>query len=104
MAGRAAIRIVGYAVGMGVLAGEEASPAGRAEWASNEGVAERYTFSGNTVEIGRDGEGMASAVQFIPAQIIHQDDNDVRPSSLGARQSHGTKARKELSSRLHPGR
>ena len=89
---------------VGVLAGEEASAARRAEWAGDEGVAERYTFSRNTVEIGRESEGMASAVQFIPAQVVHQDDNDVRPVSLGARQRHGAKTGEELPSRLHWGR
>src|SRR5215831_17372017 len=47
VAGRTAIRIVGYAVAVGVLAGEEASAAGRAQWAGHEGTESSSATNGH---------------------------------------------------------
>src|SRR5216684_1403604 len=101
MAGRTAVRIVGDAVGVGVLAGKETGAARRAQRRSDEGIAEGYAFGGDTVEVGGEGERMARAVKFIPAEVVHQDNYDVGPGGLGTRQRQAAKASHELSSRLH---
>jgi len=75
--GGAAIDVVGDLIGVRVEAGEEGGAAGGAEGSDGEGVLEHGAFAGEAVDVWSLGEGMAAAAEFVPAQIIDQDEDDV---------------------------
>ena len=89
MAQRAAIGVVQDAMTMGVPAGEITGPAGRTEWRGDKRVAELRPFPGQAVNVRRARERLPPAANFIPAQIIHEDEQEVRRRRRGGRLRRG---------------
>ena len=71
------IAVVDDAVRMGILAGQEAGAAGRTERRGDEGVAESDAFAGDAIDVRCFGEGMPGAAEFVPAEVVNQDEDDV---------------------------
>ncbi len=78
VAERRVIAVVDHAVHMRILPGEERRPAGRAQRRGDERVAKGDALVRNAVDIGTLDERVADAAQLIPAQVIHEDEDDVR--------------------------
>ena len=61
-------------------------------------IAQRHAelrVGGEAVDLGRLGEGMAGAVQLIPAQVVHEHDDDVGAGFGGARRDEERARAKE---------
>src|SRR5687767_12441563 len=72
--------------------GSYRQPAGqqrRAAWRTNRSrgveLGEPHPFPRHAVEIRRADDRMSVAAQIAPAQIVREDDDDIRPRGLGAR-------------------
>ncbi len=85
MARRVARGVVGDAVGVGVLAGEDARPARAAERRGGEGVEEAHALTCEAVDVRRLGEGVPGDADLVPAEVIDEDEDDVRPPLDGFR-------------------
>ncbi len=75
----ATVGVVNDSVMVSILTGEQTCANGRAERRRAESVAESGSLVGNSVDAGRSHEGMACTGNLIPAQIIDEDDQDIRP-------------------------
>ena len=74
--------VVDDAVGVGVLAGQDAGAARRAQGRRREGVQEPHAFTRHPVDRGRLDERMTRDGEVIPAQVVDQDDHEAG-ASLG---------------------
>ena len=79
MAERRVVGVIDDAVGVGVLAGQETAPAGGTERDRHEEVFEIGAFFGEPIDGGRPGEGMSSASQTVPSEIVHKNENKIGP-------------------------
>ena len=95
---QAELVVIDDAVPMGVLPREEAGAARRAEGRGDEEVAEQDALARQAVDVWRLGERVAGGAERIPALIVGDDEDDVRPASLadgglkGRAQQHGRAA------------
>jgi hypothetical protein len=78
-----AVGVVGNSVLERILTGQERGAAGGAEGRGDEGVFEAGAFAGEAVGIGGLGEGMAGAAEFVEAEIVDEDEDDVGPGGSG---------------------
>jgi hypothetical protein len=79
--------VVDDAVSVRVLACQEACPARRAERRRGECVREAHPFARESVHVRRIDERMAGDSHLIPAHVVDQHHDDVRPARFGGRWS-----------------
>ena len=60
-----------------VLARHQAAARGRADRSAGEHLREPHPFSGETVDVRRFQKGMPHTRQFVVAQLIHHDKDDI---------------------------
>ena len=84
MACRVAGGVVDDAVRVDVLAREQRRPARRAQRRGRERIQEPRAFPRQPVDGRRLDERVAGEPEVVPARIVNQDDDDVRPWRLGA--------------------
>src|SRR5262249_17549113 len=65
-----------------VLPGQNAGPADGADRRRDEMVAKQDAFASERIEVRRPGELVAGAAEHVPAQIVGQKEDDVRPFLL----------------------
>src|SRR5262249_28178415 len=75
---RAAVSVVGDAVFVGVLAGQITRAARRAEWRGNERVSKPDAFTRDALDAWDLDERI---IDFVPAQIVSEDEDDVGAGS-----------------------
>lgn len=88
-----AVGVIGDSVLERILTGEERRATGGAEGCGDEGVFEAGAFAGEAVGMRGLGEGMAGAAEFIEAEIVDEDEDDVGPGRCGG----GKREAQELS-------
>ena len=79
VAERGMIGVVNHAVSVRILARQKAPATRRAQRNGHKKVPEQRPFLRNAVNVRRFDKRMAHATQRIPAQIVHEDENNVRP-------------------------
>ena len=84
--GGRAINVVRDPVGVRVLPCQKACARRRAERCGDKGITKQCTFPADAINVGCLDERMAHNAQFVPAQIVYQDEDDVR-----ARAAHRTR-------------
>ncbi len=77
MTGGRAVNVVDDPVGVRVLPCQKACARRRAERCGHKGITEQCTLFADAVNVGRLDERMPDNAQFIPAQIVYQDEDDV---------------------------
>src|SRR5437764_1369929 len=71
--------VVAHTVVVRILAGEKTGAAGRTKRRGDKGAIKTNSFASDAVNIRRFNKGMSRVTEVIPALIVHQDENDVRP-------------------------
>jgi hypothetical protein len=72
--------VVGDAVPVRVHAAQQRGPARRAQRRGREGVAEVDSFVGDAIDLRRPQVRVSGIPERIPAQIVEQDHQDIRPT------------------------
>src|SRR5687768_5330746 len=90
MAHRVAADVVDDAVARGVLAGEDRGPVGRAKRRSVEGIRETRALGGEAVDVRRLHVRMPGGAGLVEAQVVDEDDNQIRLHSLPVKLKTGT--------------
>src|SRR5262245_4810919 len=92
------IGVVDHAMRMDVLPCQETGAAGGAQWCGREVVEELRALAPNAIDIWRLDEWVARNAERVPAQVIHQNKNNIRPLRGGGRRhkrSRGTSEKTE---------
>ena len=74
-------RVVDDAVGVRVLAREQAGTARRAEGRGGEGIQEARALARDTIHVRRLDERMTRRADFVPAHVVDDHEHDVGRSS-----------------------
>ncbi len=70
----------------GVLPGQDAGPGRGAHRLITKRGAKKYTAAGHRVQVGRQVHGIdAHGADCVPAELIRDDQNDVRPTGVRCR-------------------
>ena len=88
-----AVGVIGDSVLERVLTGEECRAAGGTEGRGDEGVFKACAFAGEAVGMGGLGERVAGTAEFVEAEIVDEDEDDV---GSGGRRGSGSGETEEL--------
>lgn len=80
---------VGEVKTRGVLTGQDAGTRGRADGTTGVGVGETDALGSEAIDIRRIDETVAVGAQIAPAQVVHQDEQDVPGSLCGTIKRRG---------------
>src|SRR5690606_13989999 len=83
MALGASFCVVDDAVHVRILTREDAAATGRTEGRRRERVPELGALASDPIDMWSFRHGAAGAAQIVPAQVIHQNENDVRRRRCG---------------------
>src|SRR5688500_4775937 len=72
------VTVASDSVRMSILSRQEASAAWQADRRGYEGIAEACAFVRDAVDVGSFNEGVARAAEGVPAEVIHENEDDVR--------------------------
>src|SRR5947207_7204295 len=87
---------------MDILPGEETGAAWRAQRRSGEVIQKLRALAADAVDVGSLDERMAGNPERIPAQVVHEDENDIGPrGARGRGQQRGRRGRKKIASCEH---
>src|ERR1043165_1501234 len=85
MASRTAINVVGDAVFVRILAGQKARAAWRTEWRRDESIFKTNSLTRDALNVWDFDKWI---INFVPAQVVNQDENNIRASrGLGGNRS-----------------
>ena len=82
---------VGEAEARGVFAGHDAGARGRADGTGGVGVGEAHATGGEAVDVGSFVEAAAVEADVAPAEVVDQDEDEVKASGRGGRWELGRK-------------
>ena len=111
MTGRRTIDVVGDAMRMRVLAGEKAGPRRRTQRCRHKSIPKDGTLPADAINVRRLDVWMSGNAQFIPAQIIYENEDNVGPrlqsgsnglAEAGYRQDQHESPHENAESRVDP--